>query len=284
MSEVLRSWKAGSASRLVWIDYDAYAHTIFSSSSPEWLRDPVRRVSALEQAQRIVSSQVLTIDLAAPCLAAAGNTQGGGVGAITDALSADAPAAYLATLLDAIGHRLGQRMDVVVSVPSPRDLLIAAGMSADETPSFNDLDDVGMALADLARGLSSKTIHGLLVTISEPARFEADDAEATGSLIAAVRHFGWAAAVATPSTGWPPPDTLLSDVDADLFLYPEVSLQDVVALGNRKVGGGLGKAFWSDSSGGAGSASGVALYGAIPSAMQPEQVLTRLSTLAPAQA
>lgn len=278
MSEILRSWKAGTAPQLLWIDFDAYAHVVFSSGSPEWLRDPVRRAGALEQAQRVVNSQVLTIDMTAPCLAAAQGA-GGDAAAIVDLLGAEAPQAYLSTLLDAVGHRLAQRMDVVLATPSPRDLLIAAGAPADAEPSFNDLDDIGMALGDLARGLSSKAVHGLLLNVSEPARFGEDEAEAVGSLLAAVRHFGWGTAVATPSADWPPEDAFLDAVDADLFLFPQGPVEDIVARADRKVGGGLGDPFWSGAAEVPANAKGVALFGTIPQAVQPEQVLARLSTL-----
>lgn len=283
MSEILKSWKAGAAPRLLWIDFDAYAHTVFSSGSPEWLRDPVRRAGALEQAQRVVNSQVLTIDITAPCLAAA-EPGAGDAAAVVDLLGADAPQAYLSTLLDAVGHRLAQRMDVVLATPSPRDLLIAAGAPADAEPSFNDLDDIGMALGDLARGLSSKSVHGFLLTVSDPRRFSADEGEAVSSLFAAVRHFGWGTAVATPSADWPPDDAFPDGIDADLVLYPQRPIEDIVARGERKIGGGLGDRFWSAAAQVPANATGIALYGTIPPALQPEQVLARLSTLAPLRA
>jgi len=281
MSELLRSWQTGAAGHCRWIDFDAYARTVFAGGSGQWLTDPARRAAALEQAQKVVASQVLTIDLLAPFLAAAAAADGGGAATVTAMLENTATRGYLETLLDAVSHRLARNMDLVVAVPSPRDLLVAAGGSTTDIPDFNDLDDVGTALTDLARALSSKSVQALLINVSAPALFGEDEAEAAGALVAAVRHFGWSVAVATPEPAWPPAETFLAALDADLYLFPEAPLAAVLGRGDRGIGGGLGEGFWSGAETPPADVTDIVLYGRIPAALSPEQVLARLAALPP---
>jgi hypothetical protein len=279
VSGVLESLLAGAGDGCLWVDFDAYAHTVFAGGSSQWLQDPARRAAALEQAQKVVASQVLTIDLLAPFLAAGEPREGSAAAAAMSMLENSVAHDYVNTLLDAVGHRLARDMDIVVALPSPRELLVAAGAPPSEMPDFNDLDDAAMALTDLLRSLSSKPLQALLVKVSEPQAFGADEAEAAATLVAAVRHFGWRIAVATPDPGWPPGEALLAAIDADLYLFPEAPLDALLSRADRRVGGGLGEGFWSASEALPPAVAAAVLYGTIPPRLAPEQVLARRAAL-----
>ncbi len=288
MSAFIRRWAAGTASRLHWIDFDAYACAVFAGGTASWTRDPDRRAAVLAQALGVVGSEVVTLDLIAPFLSGRHGVPSG-VGADPAAcaaalLTADQPAAYIATLIDALAHRLGGRADIALSVPSPRDVLVALGHPAASAPSFDALDDVGMALSDLTRSWSAKPIDALVIRVSDLAAWNADEAEATGAVIAAVQHFGWTVALDAGGSGtrgvaWPPPDGFLETVAADLFLFAEAPAEDLATRSDRRFGGGLGQAFWAGTPDPDALSRWPFTFGTIPPTTRPEEVNVRLSAL-----
>ncbi|MBU0600895.1 MAG: hypothetical protein KKD25_00645 [Gammaproteobacteria bacterium] len=259
-------WKGGGRP-LLWIDFDAYAHTVFAGGAGDWLSDPLRRAATLAQANAVVRSQVVAIDIAAPFIAA----RGGG-----DLFGADSPAGYLDTLLDALGHQLSSRADIVLALPSPRDLLAALGTSDDAPASFDALDDIAMGATALLRRLSEKPVSALLLRLAGRTALDGDEAEAVAPLIAMARYYGWAVAFAFTAVA--PPGEAGGDVEADLFLYPDADPALLAACADARIGGSLGAAYWS------GPARSLpvlpALYGEIPASARPEDVVARTQALA----
>lgn len=272
MTRFLRTQDDRAGAPLVWIDFDAYARTVFAGGSGDWLADAPRRAAALTQAHGIVRSQVVAVDLGAPFVHAG-----------ADPFGAGAPAAYLETLLDALGHTLSGRADLVLALPSPRDLLVALGAPAGAAPSFDDLDDLSMAAAALLRRLSGKPVGGLLLRLSGRDAFDGeldnDELETMAPLIAAARYYGWAVAVEFAGVA-APGERAGEGLDADLLLYPDAAAAVLAARGDARFGGGLGAGYWS----GALPALPVlpALYGAIPPSARPEDVVARMQALAAA--
>ncbi|MGE3775018.1 MAG: hypothetical protein AB7I32_18990, partial [Gammaproteobacteria bacterium] len=66
---ILKAWLAGTRSGALWIEYDDYAGRVFAGAPADWLGQAVRYANTLGQARKIVRTDVLTIDLTAPCLA-----------------------------------------------------------------------------------------------------------------------------------------------------------------------------------------------------------------------
>ena len=69
---LLKSWLAQRDSTLRWIEFEAYARRVFANDPVDWYRDPVRYAATLIQAQGVVGTHCLSIDISAPFMAANG--------------------------------------------------------------------------------------------------------------------------------------------------------------------------------------------------------------------
>jgi hypothetical protein len=269
----LRAWLDGGRDRLVWIEFDDYAHRVFAGGAADWLRDANVFVGGVSQAQGVVASEVLSIDVLAPYLAHLEPCGDDARETVQSMLQLEAPRDFVNDVVDALAHRFGDHIDLVLKVPSPGDLLRRAGLGGDA--SFDELDDIGVGLSNVLREFSTKPLAGVLVASSGPLSLDED--EALESVTGVARHYQWCVALSLEGAAAVPAEA--PRIDADLLLLPAVRTADLrdAAASALVLGGGLGTGYWqADGEIPDRQARGL-LYGAIPADTQPELVVKRVA-------
>jgi len=268
----LKDWLDGKRATAVWVEYDDYAGRVFAGSPADWLIQAVRHANTLGQAHKIVHTDVLTIDLTAPCLAhapEAGSPLERARAAITDT----AARAFGADVLDALAHKFAGDADLVLKIASPRDLLKRCGEGGE--PSFDDLDELSSTLAGLLRTLADKPVAALFVTRGGTDAWTADEADACEPLFAAAHHYGWLAALGVEAA------LLEAGEDfqgIDLLMCAQAPAEALAATGRPRVGGGLPAAYWRGDAAPSVPA-GALVYGVIPVDAEPVRVVARCAAL-----
>ena len=279
MKGALSEWRSGVGKRFVWVEFEQYARRVFAGSPEGWYQNPVKFASTVAQAQQVIQTAVLSIEVTAPYLENGVGTVGASspAEAVQSLLAEPAPAAFVTEVVDALAHQFSDRLDLVMKLRSPRDLLIACGAPTESEPEFDDLDDVGTALANFVRLLSNKPFAGLQIASSQPEGMSADELEACEPLIRAARYYDWAVILGLETCS----SVDLPDVDADLLLLPEAP-GDVLSKGQHgttPIAGGLGSQVWLGAKGMAISQDVSVLYGIIPPDAHPETVVDRARNL-----
>jgi hypothetical protein len=271
--KLLRSFLEGARERVLWIEYDAYAHRVFANSASDWLTQATRYANTVVQARKALKTDVLTVDIAAAGLAAV--TTGSPVERCKAVLADSTARRYISECIDAVLHKLGDDVDLVLRVPAPGDLLRACG--SEDEPEFDALDDVGTAMVAALRAYSDKAIAGLLLTRAATMPLSADEIDAYGPVLNAAHHYGWVTCMAVS------PALLMANSakieDVDLVLCADLPVAQL-PLGGRGVGGGLGSALWAVTGGMPVPPAGKVLFGTIPAAANPETVLANCAALA----
>jgi hypothetical protein len=263
----LRAWLAGDPYELVWVEFEDYARRVFARAGDDWYVDPTRYARALIQAQSALASDCLSVDLLAPYVADVAVDKSALLRVLDDARSM----AFVDQALDALLHRFAGKLDVILLLRTPFDLL---GGGADI--GFDDLDDLAVALAGLIRRYADRPVSGLLLERHGDGMLSADEADAYEPLIGTARHYQWltALSLAAVTDGVTAP----SGLDLDLLLLPATPLAQIPEPGPLRCAGGLDDAFWRGRSTAALDA-GMLAYGRIPAAAEPETVLSVLRTL-----
>ena len=273
----LAKWLDGEQDRLVWIEFDDYAHRVFAGDSPDWLNIANVFVGGVGQALGVVATEVLSIDLLAAYRIALERSEASPADTIETMLGQDIPQQFVGQVIDALAHRYGDRMDLVVKIPSPAQLLRLAGLQ--DPPSFDDLDDVGIGLSNLLREFSARPIAGVLIATSEP--ISSDEAEALESVVSVARHYEWRVALSLDSASTVPGE--LPEVDMDLLLLPALGHADIAAdtALSLPIGGGLGADYWQGDTDIPVEPHRALFYGTIPPDTQPERVVKRVADTRP---
>ena len=273
--KILRNYLEGARDRVLWLEFDHYAQRVFANSASDWLTQATRYANTVIQARKAIKTDVLTIDIAAAGLA--GTIVGEDPVARCQHVLSDASALrYTAECIDAVLHKLGDEVDLVLRVPTPRDLLQACG--SDEEPDFDALDNVSTAIATALRGFSDKTIAGLLLTRKADAPFSADEADAYAPILNTAHHYGWVTCMAVACALLENPAAIEG---IDLRLCGELPVLQVRELrcAGRGIGGGLPAAVWSAVGALPTPAAGDLLFGTIPPEANPETVLANCAAL-----
>ena len=271
----LREWLDGDRERLVWLEFDDYAHRVFANASPDWLSVANVFVSGVGQAFGVVPSEVLSIDILPPYRAASEELCGGAPEIIQAMLGSAVAQQFVGEVIDAFAHRFGDNVDLVLKIPSPGQLLRDVGLAS--SPSFDELDDIGIALSDVLRKFSEKPIAGVLIATTQPITEE--EAEALESVVGAARHYGWQVSMSFDGLGTLPLG--LADIRFDLLLLPEASSADITADSSPSIplGGGLGNTYWQPGVPPEPAARRALLYGTIPADSEPEVIVERVRDL-----
>ena len=273
-----KDWLNGAGHTVLWVEYEAYARRVFANSPPDWYADPVRYASTLIQAQGVIPSQCLSVDVLAPFISTLRNSGSQrAADEIVSLLDAGAQTDFINNVLDALLHRFGDQLDLFIKLLTPADLLRADH----DVPSiaFDDLDDLSTALSNFARRLADKPVTGILLEKLGEGLLTDDEIDAYEPIVNAARHYDWCTAMSFPDlTVGTEPDLQL---DLDLMLLPQKTV-DMIALAatDPRSGGGLTDAFWSGAAISADEAAGRLLYGCIPESAKPETVLAVLRELA----
>ena len=257
---LLKSWLSARDTRLRWIDFEAYARRVFANDPADWYGDATRYAATLTQAQGVIASDALILDLTAPFVAGLGARDAAQVLA---RLGEAAPQDFFADALAALTHRFEGRLDLVLKLQAPWDL-VGGGQ-----PDFDALDDVGTALATCMRRFADRPVAALLLETARVTPLSADEMDAYEPLLGAARHYGWSTALALPAdaTGMVEGEGL----DLDLVLWPARPAASLPREARPASGGGLDDAVWR---GGAlpEPDAAVLLYGAVPADATPEVV------------
>lgn len=255
----LARWLAHGGGRLHWIEFDAYAHHVFARAADDWWSNPARHAAALQQAQGIVGSDILTVDVSAPFISVAPGTT---CSAVAAALAASAPRGFLASVLDALLHHYGARLDIVLKVQAARDLF-------DPGADFDALDNVVAAQTELLRHLSQRAVSGILLARASADELDDDEIDAYQPLFGAARHYGWATAMSFHGRLRSVPGPF----ELDLALWPDLPFAELPPAGDKpRSGGGLNAGFWRAAPAPVAVPDTGLLYGVIPRDAVPEAV------------
>ncbi len=274
---VLQQYLDGAREHVVWIEYDRYAHRVFANSATDWLTQSIRYANTIIQARKAIPTEVLTVDIVAAGLAARHRALE--PIAEASAVLADGNACrYTAECLDALLHKLGETVDIVLRVPVPADLLAACG--AQGRSDFEAMDEISTAMVAALRVYSDKPIAGLLLVRASTEPLSVDEADAYGPLLNAAHHYGWVTCMALDAALIGPGVALPEGVD--VLLCADLSLARVreCQVAGTRVGGGLAAAGWTIPGGLSAALPGDLLFGIIPEAANPETVLANCATLA----
>jgi hypothetical protein len=268
----LNDWISGRRDRLTWLDCDRYVWSVFAGAPERWHEDPGTMIGATAQAQKLLQSDVLAVDLLGPF--SRHLVRGSSPEDICAALDEEQPRQDLLATADALLHEFGGRVDVVLDCPSPRKLL-GEGQDVD----FNALDDVATALLDVVRAVADRQLQGLQITCDTKAGPDVDELDSWSSLLAAARHYHWITVIRLD--GVVDPDQLDSTWPGDLLLLPDLEAEAVPD--DRRLGAGLPPTAWIDSieavriTDAAGKRG--FRFGEIPHDAAPEIVLDRINAL-----
>jgi len=266
---VLDDWVHAGRDRLTWLDTDRYVRSVFAGACEHWYDDPGTMVAATAQAQQLLHSDVLGVDLAGPFSGRL--VLGSGAAMVTAVLESEEPRRDLLTTVDAMLHRFGDTVAIVLECPSPRRLL------GEGDTGFDALDDVATALLEVIRTVADRGVHGLQITCDTPGGPDEDELDSWSSLLAAARHYRWVTAIRL--NGVTEPKQLDVTVPGDLLLFPHLEAEMVPD--DRRHGGGLPGSAWTD----VGDPAAIAAakrqfrFGEIPPDAAPETVLARITTL-----
>jgi hypothetical protein len=261
----LLDWVNARRDRLTWLDSERYVRSVFAGSCEHWHHDPGTMIAAVAQAQTILRSDVLCVDLGGPFARYLGPD-----GDVVAALEREEPRRDLAATVDALLHRFGDDVAIVLDCPSPRRWLGSAA-------PWDALDDVATALLAVMRSVADRPLHGLQITCDTEAGPDPDELDSWTSLLAAARHYGWVTAIRLNHVG--NTDEIPDGLPADLLLLPEsVTLPD-----DRRLGGGLPPMAWTEAEEAVRLVKAAAgrgfRFGEIPHDAAPETVLARVTTL-----
>jgi len=273
----IKEWLSGTRQTVIWVEYETYARRVFANSPPDWYRDSARFASVISQAQDVLSSHCISIDVLAPFLSSLEDLAvGGDAEQIIESFNTDEAAEFIDNTLDALLHRFGAELDLFLAIKAPADLLRRNEGSG--PPSFDDLDDVATALSNLLRPLAAKPLAGILLHKEGQLSFTMDEVDAYEPIVSAAQHYDWCTAVSFHDVS---PDAIPeAGLDVDLVLLPQVALELVPNdAGRPRFGGGLTSAFWGGTGIAMDGASGHLLHGHIPPTANPEAVLSLLAAL-----
>jgi len=270
----LKAWLDDGTDDFLWIEFEQYARRVFAHAGDDWYLDAARYAATLIQAQSVIPTRCLSVDILAPCVA---NLEPGprSPDTVIDALNGDIASAFIAGVLDALLHRFSGQLDVVLKVHAPWDLL--SGGERMTTIEFDSLDDVATATATVLRKFSDKPIAALLLERAEGGALSDDEVDAYEPLIGIARHYDWHTALsfAALSDG----SATLDQLDVDVVLCPNTARDNLPGKSSRPcIGGGLDSNFWTAPPSPS-DLTGRLLYGVIPSDAQPERVLAVLAGL-----
>lgn len=269
---VLNDWIHARRQTLTWLDCDRYMWSVFAGAPERWYEEPAVLVATAAQALPLLGSDVHAISVLGSFsrLLVPGQTPD----EACSVLAEPEPRRVLAETVDALLHKLGDRIAVVLDCPSPRKLLGAA-----PDLSFDDLDDAAAALVDVIRSVADRPIAGFQITCDTTDGPDVDELDAWSSMLAAAEHYGWASVLRLDGVTKVTPQ--IDGLPAKLLLFPRVpaaQLED-----DQRHGGGLTPAVWADSDDAAALMDGAAerrfRFGEIPFDASPETVLARVAAL-----
>lgn len=261
---------------LLWLDFERYAAQVFAGQPADWLTNAHRHADTLNQAQRLIRSDVVAIPVLdawidTPAWQATANAS------LAQALAQwtdEGPQQRFATeVMDALFHRLGEQVLLVMALPSPSQVLRLAGC----TPpfDFDDLDDVGSALTTVLRSHCERRFAAVALRCDEAEGLSDDEYEACEPLLKSARYYGWGTALRLDAVPAGSPLAHADTFDAVLLgHWPDEALS---ASGLRQAAGGLGAPFWQQAA--PFPQRPDVRYGALPPDAQPEQVAERLAAL-----
>ncbi|MGE0335618.1 MAG: hypothetical protein AB7O21_07950 [Gammaproteobacteria bacterium] len=273
---VLRGYLDGTRAGALWLEYDSYAQRVFANGAADWLSQPSRFANTMVQARKAIRSDVVTVDITAAALASmpAGDDP---VERCRMALGDEAGRRFAADCIDAILHKLAREIDLVLRVPSPRNLLMRCGQEGE--PDFDQLDEVATAIVSSLRTHADRNIGGLLLTRDSSAPLSADEADAHGPVLNAAHHYGWVTCLSLPGVLVAGGTVEVDDVD--LLLCGDLPQARIRALRGqgRALGGGIPPALWSATGEVPTRAADDLLFGVVPVDANPETVLARCASL-----
>lgn len=274
---VFKDWLGGAGNTVLWVEYEAYARRVFANSPPDWYADPARYASTLIQAQGVIPTQCLSVDVLAPVISTLQDPDAAHTAdEIVSALNDDARADFIDNALDALLHRFGNQIDLFIKLLTPADVLRAD----DDTASiaFDDLDDLSTAVSNFARKLADKPVTGILMEKHGGGTLTDDEIDAYEPIISAARHYDWCTAMSLPDLRTGTAADL--QLDLDVMLLPQCPIDLIAAQANEpRSGGGLTDAYWDGAAISASDGAGRLLFGCIPESAKPETVLAVLREL-----
>lgn len=276
MSKYLRPLLESGAGTVRWIEPNGYATRAYAGGNAGWAAEAQTCAATLAQANSVLKSQVLGVDLAPALFAGAAAPAGEPLDYVEQTLDAQAGRERALQVVKAVEHSLADRVDLMLQLPSPAALLRRGGAAGGL--SLDDLDDSAAALANFVRSFSECRVVGLMLNTDADEDGGADEMDVLGPILGAARHYRWLAALRID--GGLAVETAAGS-GVDLLLLPKAAPSDFAsgwALGDCRLGGGLSGSFWQGENFPA-VTEGALHYGDAPAEVAPEQILARLRDL-----
>ncbi len=272
-ASLLKAWLQDSSAAFLWVDFEAYAARVFANAGDDWYSDPARYAGTLIQATGVIPTRCLNVDMLAPFVAGLDQDEPSAA-RLCETLGDARSTRFIEDALNALLHRFSGKLDVILKIRTPWDLL--AGGDRAGGCEFDELDDVASAIAALVRQFADKPIAGLMLTRATGGALSADEIDAYEPLLGAARHYDWCTALAFDAVSDGKVDT--GGLDVDAVLLPSSPLATLPADATPRLGGGLDAGFWAGTAAPV-DIGGRLLYGTIPAAATPETVLSVLRAL-----
>lgn len=265
---------------LLWIEPAGYATQAIAGGKPDWQAQAQSCSSVLAQANSVLASQVISVDVLPALLHGAASPQdpADALSIAENLLQDEGAIARALQVAQAVEHTLAGQVDLVLRLPSPAALLHRCGASAQAELEFDDMDDAAIALAGLARHFAERKFSALMLASD----ISADQAEAEfdtlGAIFATAGHYRWATALRVEAAM---PAQIAAQSGADIVLLPNAdpnSIGDAWTAGDSRVGGGLSQAYWQGQDFASLPAQALP-YGDAPAEVAPETVLARAQAL-----
>lgn len=277
---------AGEETPRLWIDFNDYTKKLLLGKGENPWTTPAAYMSYYGQAYGLVKADVVSINVwdlfqhwmkedseAIPSMAGKRRV----TVALKAMLEAYAPRELLAEVITALGNNYGDTAPLVLTIPSPRSLLIKAHQAANgELADVDEMkvDTAAMYLADFLRYFSETNLSGvLLMEDAELLPSSSEELSWYQPIYNVAKHYRWTTGLYLPSK-----DVAFSaPEDVDIVIFPSGSeTQDAGGCGVSGVE--ITEALWSDSQAPV-AAGGGFYYFSIPDDAQPEAVLETLSAL-----
>lgn len=263
-----------------WIEPNGYATQAYAGGNENWQSQAQSCSSIMAQANSVLKSQILSVDVTPALFADAPEPQAYNALAIAETLlSSESRVDRALQVANAMEQTLGNQVDLVLRLPSPAALLHRCGAPANSLLEYDDLDDAAVILAGLVRRFSECKFSALMLASDVGKDQVEDELDTLGAIVSTAKHYRWLTVLRLEE---PVDEAILEQLNVDLALLPNVEPGHFSALCDQaglRLGGGLSKEFWQGDDF-SNVPKDALFYGDAPGDITPEKVLERLVKIA----
>ena len=272
MASKIKKVLQGEAARVTWIDYSAYAATIFNLNTDSWANSATI-TSAMSQSYSLIRPDVVTLsltniffpDILRPV---------GSLDAMSTSLEDGDKIKMLVDTIEGLSYSLGGEADLVLSLPTPSAAMELSGLRKELCDDFSSLDLLGTSYCDLFRQVSELGVEGIVLRHTrDNGVISEDERDAMEPVLSLSKYYGWTLAVSFERSPCPSEGQDFGDIALFPNVGPEILESSTVGF---VFGGGLTAPFWYGEQ--PPPRVGIC-FGNIPPDAEPEVVLERCELL-----